>query len=355
MKYRKFEFESDAIKDFIKLPKKLYTKSTNIENSKQMKELLLNKHVLSKYFHLDKFLIYKQNEVVGRFCITTYQNDKTAYLGYFECIDNKEVANFLFKTAYEFAKENGYKKIVGPVDSSFWLKYRLKINMFEYIPYTDEPYNKEYYYDLFCKNNYKVIEHYTSRRFPVIDEKYYNGKFENRYEEFKKNGYEIVSPNLKNYEKLVDELYYLITDLYSDFPIFKALNLEDFRKVFSSYKYVIRAEMIKMAYFKGKAVGFYISIPNYYNKVYNLNLINLLKILKLKRKPKEYVMLYMGVDKNHTGLGKALVGAIEEELKKNKLPSIGALARDGKITQKYGEELVKEQYEYVLMECEISD
>lgn len=355
MEYRKFEYESDAIKEFIKLPKKLYNRTTNMEDSNQMKQLLLDKHILSKYFHLDKFLIYKNGQVLGRFCITTYENDDNAYIGFFECIEDMNVAKYLFEIAYNFAKENGYKKLIGPVDSSFWIKYRLKINMFEYKPYTDEPYNKDYYYKMFLENNYKVIEHYTSNRFPAIDENYFNGKFENRLEEFRKNGYSISSPKIKDYEKMIEELYYLITDLYSDFPIYKKLSIKDFKSIFNGYKSVIRTEMIKMAYYNGKAVGFYISIPNYSNKVYHLNILNILNILKLKNKPKEYVMLYMGVDREHTGLGKALVGAIEEELKRNKLPSIGALAKDGKITQKYGEELIENQYEYVLMECEICD
>lgn len=61
-------------------------------------------------------------------------------------------------------------------------------------------------------------------------------------------------------------------------------------------------------------------------------------------------MLYMGVDREHRGLGKALAGSIIEELKKSGLPSIGALARDGKPTQKYGESHIEKQYEYVLLE-----
>lgn len=355
MEYRKFEYESDAVKDFINLPKKLYSNKNNMENSKQMEKLLLDKHVLSKYFHLDKFLIYKYKKVVGRFCITSYENDECAYIGFFECIDDKSVAKYLFDVAYKFAKEKGYKKIIGPVDASFWIKYRLKINMYNYLPYTDEPYNKKYYYNLFLENNYVVVEHYTSNRFPVITKEYYNGKFEERFKSFTEKGYKIVSPNLVDYDKMIIDLYYLITELYSDFPIYKNLSLEDFKEIFKDYRFIIRAEMIKMAYFENETVGFYISIPNYYNKVYHLNLINLLKLLRIKKKPKEYVMLYMGVKKEHTGLGKALIGAIEEELKKNKLPSIGALARDGKITQKYGEELVKEKYEYVLMERKIND
>ena len=40
------------------------------------------------------------------------------------------------------------------------------------------------------------------------------------------------------------------------------------------------------------------------------------RIMKQKRKPNEYIMLYMGVDKAHTGLGKAIAYSIINELKK---------------------------------------
>ena len=58
----------------------------------------------------------------------------------------------------------------------------------------------------------------------------------------------------------------------------------------------------------------------------------------------------MGVDQNHRGLGKAIVYAIMKELMASGLPSIGALARDGKVTQEYVSEEVTNVYEYVLLE-----
>ena len=356
MRCRKFNFEKDAIIDFLNLPKKIYKKNTNMENPKQIKELLLNNHVLSKYFRLDKFLIYDNNDdVVGRFCITTYNDDIVAYIGFIECVNDNEVAKFLFKKAYDFVKEKGYKKIVGPVDASFWIKYRLKINLFDCIPYTGEPYNKDYYYKFFLDNKYKVIEHYTSNAFSVIDKFAHNEKIENRCKEYCKQGYKIISPKINDFDKLIEELYYLIIDLYSDFPIFKEINIKDFKELFNGYKYIINVDMIKMAYYKEKAVGFFVSIPNYYNEVYHIRLLNLFKIFRLKRKPNEYIMLYMGVDREHRGLGKALLGAIVDELKHKGLPSIGALIKDGKITQTYGDEIVYKKYEYVLMERDISD
>jgi hypothetical protein len=112
-------------------------------------------------------------------------------------------------------------------------------------------------------------------------------------------------------------------------------------------------DMVRMAYYKNKPVGFYISIPNYNNRVYHLNIKNILKIMRLKKHPTGWVMLYMGVDSNHRGLGKALVYSIVEELKQSHLPSIGALARDGKISQNYASEKIESRYEYVLLERDI--
>lgn len=356
MKIIEFTNEKKYIKDFFSLPKKLYNKTDNMENSNEVKEFLLGKHILCKYFDLYKYLIYKDNEVVGRFCLTEYENDNNIYLGFFECINNKEVSSYLFSEAKKIAKSKNKEKIIGPVDASFWNKYRLKINKFDVLPYTGEPYNKDYYFDLFKNSNWKVIEHYTSNVYQTISEDYENSKFIEHFEEFKKAGYKIESPKLDDYEKVIKEVYKLLTDLYSHFPIYKNIEENDFCEIFKSYKKVINVEMIKMAYFKDELVGFLISFPNYNNLVYHTsNISNLKKILNIKKTPKEYVIPYLGASKEHKGLGKALVWSVAQELKENKLPCISALIRDGNINQKYADELIDNVYEYVLLECDLSE
>ena len=91
MKVIKFENEKKYINDFLNLPKKIYTKKTNTENKETIKQLITNTHPLNKYFKLTKFVVYKNEQVVGRFAITEYPDDKiNCYLGFFECIkDNK--------------------------------------------------------------------------------------------------------------------------------------------------------------------------------------------------------------------------------------------------------------------------
>ena len=350
------ENETDGkvfIKDFLSLPKKLYGKNDNMEDPSTMESLLRGTHPLSSYFKLNPFVIYDGNRPLGRFAITTYEGDPVAYLGFFECINDKDVSRFLFEKVYEFCKDRGFSRIEGPVDASFWIKYRLKINRFDVAPYTGEPYNKDYYYELFLDAGYKVKEHYTSNLYRAVDESYVNEKYEERFKSFTDLGYRIESPKSEDFDRCLDDVYRMVTELYGDFPIFKNVSQEDFKKVFSSYKQIMNMSMTKLAYYKDRAVGFYVSIPDYSNIVYHLNPINLIKILRLKKTPKRYVMLYMGVEPEHQGLGKAIVYAIMKELMESGLASIGALARDGKVTQKYAFDDVTDVYEYVLLEREI--
>ena len=350
------EFQKDEqkyINDFLKLPRVLYTSKELMEDRNMVKDILEEKHVLNKYYKIYRFVAYKDKKIVGRFLITVYPNDDTSYFGFYECVKDNEVSKALFEKAVSFSKELNLKKIIGPVDCSFWIKYRLKINKFDLPPYTGEPYNKDYYLEQFKAGGFEICEHYTSQIYKTLDGNFKNDKFEEHYKEFIDKGYEIVTPKKEDISKVMDEVYYMLMDLYSDFPIFKSLTKEDFKIQFESLGKIINMQLNRMAYYKGKAVGFYISIPNYSNAVHNINLFKLLKILRIKHNPKEYVMLYMGVDREHRGLGKALSKSIADELNVLKKPSIGALSRDGKINQNYAEEVIDSRYEYVLLSKEL--
>ena len=162
------------ILDFCSLPKKLYSSKDNMEDPSTMKSLLEGTHPLSTYFQLAPFIVYDGKRPVGRFAITSYEADTTAYLGFFECINDKAVSEFLFEKAEQYCRDKGFSVIEGPVNASFWVGYRLKINRFDVAPYTGEPYNKDYYYDLFLDAGFKVSEHYTSNLYRSIDGSYVN-------------------------------------------------------------------------------------------------------------------------------------------------------------------------------------
>lgn len=355
LKVIKFQKEEKYVKDFLELPKKLYDKRTLMQNRDEEEMLLMDNHPLSKYFHLDKFNIYKNEEIVARFVVTTYPNEDIAYIGFFECINDKGVAEFLFKEADKFVNERGYTKIVGPYDGSFWIKYRLKVNNFDTLPYTSEPYNKEYYLELFEDSGYKVINEYVSNiysKLPLFN--YKNEKAEKRYKMFLEKGYVFESPTKENFEEKMKEVYKLLMELYKDFPTFKNISQEDFEKQYVYFKYIMDKKFMKMVYYNSKPVGFFIGIPNYNNLLYGkLTKLDYLKIGMKRFWNKEYVLLYLGVDKNHKGLGLAMTNEIMKELHKKRAKSIGALIKDGNINRNYVSDVIDKRYKYVLLEKEI--
>ena len=95
----KFDNEKKYIKDFILLAETLYSGNDNMEAPSDIKKFVTGTHTLSKYFTLDKFLIYDNNKPVGRFAITVYPDDDTAYIGFYECFDDDNTAKFLFEEA----------------------------------------------------------------------------------------------------------------------------------------------------------------------------------------------------------------------------------------------------------------
>lgn len=351
----RFDKEENYINDFLELPKKLYSKDEIVQNQKEEREILLEKHILSKYFKIYKLICYKENEASARCILTIYPNDDCSYIGYFESIKDNQCSKLLFEEVGRISKENNCKKIQGPVDTSFWVKYRLKTNNFHKKPYISEPYNKEYYLDLFLFGGYKIIETYVSNYYekpPFFN--YSDKKAKGRYENFINKGYKIISPKPRDYDKTIRIIYSMLMELYNNFPIFKDIKEEDFVQIFASYKYILDFSMVKIVYYKNEAVGFAIAMPDYGNMLYGkLGLKEYGKLFLKKLRSNNYVLLYMGVKPKHKGLGNAIVQTMIGKVKARRSTAIGSLIKEGKVTQGYVHDKIASTNTYALLEIEL--
>ncbi|MGL5437038.1 MAG: hypothetical protein ACRDBO_16950 [Lachnospiraceae bacterium] len=186
--------------------------------------------------------------------------------------------------------------------------------------YTGEPYNLSYYPGFFEKAGFEVCDRYKSNRFRAIEKDFL-------------------------FTSAMKEIYQLIIRLYADFPVFQLIDEETFCENYRYLKYIIDYRMVKLA-------GFFISIPNYGGCLNGrMTLRKLLRALMIKRRPTDYVMLYMGVSPQHRGIGKALAEAVMRELQNTGAKSVGALIHEGKVTGDYFSELVETEYHYALFSC----
>lgn len=350
-----FNQEEKYIRDFLDLPRTLYTRENIMQNWEEERKLLLSTHSLSKYFTLHKILVYEQEQAVARGILTLYPGDPIGYLGFFEAKEG-DYARSLFEAAEELCRENGIRKLLGPVNCSAWIAYRQKTNHFDQRPYTGEPYNLAYYQKLWLENGFTVCGRWVSNYYDVFTKDYQNSKCRERLQKFLAKGYEVVSPTKKSYEKCLNEIYDLITELYRDFPAFKEISRVDFLEHFAGYCAILDFSMVKVAYYQGKAVGFLIGIPDYSNLVYGkVTLARLARIFLKKIRSKTYIVLYLGVKKEHRGLGNAMSQSVIENLKKKRAHCYGALIQEGKVTERYVRDMLRDQYEYLLYEKELTE
>ncbi|MCI9298805.1 MAG: hypothetical protein HFI10_15395 [Lachnospiraceae bacterium] len=345
-----FHKEEHYIRKFLELPGRLYSKKEIMQQPEEERNILEETHVLSHRFRIFPLLVLDQYDTpVSRCILTVYPGDTEAFLGFFESENIREAAVLLLKKAQEIAVKHNCTKITGPVDASFWIRYRFKANRFDR-SYTGEPYNKAYYIELWQHAGYEIVERYYSNHYRRVEPSHQNSLFSSRLSQKRQEGYRIVSPSKATFDRSLNEVYDLLIELYRSFPAYKPISREEFVSLYGYLKLLIRYPMVKMAYYQDRAVGFFISIPDYKNAVYEkLTLPNILRILLIRAMPKSYVMLYMGIDGSHHGLGKAMAQAVKEELQTSGVPSVGALIRQGNINQHYFQELIDYEYEYVLL------
>lgn len=354
LKVIRFTTQPEHVNAFLNLPATLYRKKELTQSRSTEEELIKGEHILSSGFVFQPFLVYKDGKPVGRCAATLYSDRDEAYFGFFECIDDAECAGALMDAVKKYSAENGKKKLVGPVNASFWIGYRFKLDRFG-SPYTGEPYNREYYPRLIENCSFGVCNTYVSNYYPrSAAEKYDKVKYSKRAERFAKAGYELRSPTDESWDEIVDDVYRLITELYKDFLTFSMISKEQFAALFADYKRILNFKYVKIAYYQGRAVGFVITIPDYGAMLYGkIGLLSIPKILKIKKKAKTYILTYLGVEPQHKGLGVALSYSVVSQLENTGAAMIGALIEKGKITQYYSASTIEHASEYALYACEI--
>ena len=129
------------------------------------------KHPIHKHSTIQPFLAWRNGQVVGRIAaikddtyIQTRQRP-AGYFGFFECINDAEVAKVLNQAALNWCCEHGLKEMIGPISPSPNHIIGFLCNHFIEPPVVQTPYNPEYYLDFFQSTDgwEKEMEFYAYR------------------------------------------------------------------------------------------------------------------------------------------------------------------------------------------------
>ena len=131
----------EEVNQFVQIPFDLYAGHPQwvppfISDIKTM--LNPEKHPYYDHSEADFFMAEKGGELVGRIAalenkpFNHYHNAKDAAFYLFECVDDQEVADALFETVFDWARDRGLNRVVGPKGFGPLDGYGIQIEGFEH-------------------------------------------------------------------------------------------------------------------------------------------------------------------------------------------------------------------------------
>lgn len=271
----------------------------------------------NKFFRHDvctRFLLYDDGKVIGR--IAAFINEKTAKkeeqptggIGFFECINSKAAAQFMFDHCKQWLQQRGMEAMDGPINfgerDSWW---GLIVEGF-HSPQYKMNYNPPYYRELFESYGFREYFQqwcYSLRIADRVDEKFYR-----RHAELLKNpDYRAEHLRKSKLSKYADDFCTVYNKAWARHGGGKELERRQVQQFFKKMKPVMDGDAVWYAYYKDEPVGMWINLPdiNQYFKKFNgkLGLIEKLRLLAmLKRKAtSKLIGLVFGIVPEHQGKG----------------------------------------------------
>jgi len=303
------------MKQFIRLPWEIYKDDPNwvpplISELKKT----FNKKKFPFFEHSDAefFLARRDGEIVGRIAAINNKNhlkiysDSVGFFGFFESIDDQEVADALLEKAGEWVKDKGLKRMRGPENYSQNEECGLLIDAFDLPPVIMMPYNPPYYQTLIESAGFeKVMDLYA---YEIHGVKKIPERLEKAVEKIRKSCDFIVRPiNMKKLDEEVERIEVVYNTAWSEnwgaVPLTEK-EIDDLKK---NLKQVAIPDMALIAEIDGKPVGVSVAILDINEALIKINgrlfPFGIFKLLWYSRKIKCARIIIMGVLKEHRKKG----------------------------------------------------
>lgn len=274
----------------------------------------------------------KKGEVVGR--IAAFYDREHAFLeeqptggcGFFEAINDQELADQLFDAARMWLSSRGMEAMDGPINfgprDSWW---GLLVSGYEFQPLYENTYNPPYYKELFENYGFQNYfnQHTYLRRLEVgqLSDSVY--ECVKRLEE--SPGYCFKHISKKNLEQVAEDFRLVYNKAWALFSGVKAMDREQAFRIMNTLRPIIDERLIYFAYYNDEPIGFFIMVPDLNRVIGSFNgkfgwwnKLRLMWALKVAHKADRIFGLIFGVTPEFHGKGieAGIIRAFEKEVPK---------------------------------------
>ncbi len=313
--------DRDALRQFIRLPWKIYQRDPFWVPPLilDMKKLLdKSKNPFFMHSTADFFLALRSGEVVGRIAAilnnnhNRFHNERTAFFGFFESVDDRSIAAALLERAGQWARERGMTELRGPMNYSTNETAGILIEGFDSCPCIMMPHNPGYYGRLIENAGFdKAMDLYA---WWLLTEKGLSPKIIRVGEKvLKDENIRIRSINMKKFGEEVEIIKAIYNDAWSANWGFVPMTDEEFEHLAKDLKPVVDPRVVLIAEKNGEPAAFSLALPDFNQALKKINgrllPFGLPMLLYHSRHIRQVRVLALGIAKrmqNWNGIGAAL-------------------------------------------------
>ena len=275
------------------------------------------KNPFFEHAQAEYFIAERNGDVVGRIAAISNRlhnethEDRVGFFGFFESIDDQEVANALFEAASGWCRALGHDVLRGPASFSVNDECGLLVQGFESPPALMMPHNPPYYIPLLERAGFVkakdlwVYQGGSEEGYVPVPERLARATELIR----QRQGITLRPLNLKDFEGEVERIKELYNSAWEKNWGFVPMTEHEIDHLAKQFKPIVIPELVPMAEKDGKLIGFGITLPDL-NVIFRTNrsgrlfpmIFRLLWALKTKRIRRARILL-LGVVPAYQGKG----------------------------------------------------
>ena len=258
-----------------------------------------------------------EGKVVGRIAAFYDREHALSYeqptggCGFFEAIDDQELADTLFDAARKWLSKRGLEAMDGPVNfgsrDSWW---GLLVEGFEFEPLYGNPYNPPYYKALFENYGFQNYFNQNSYVWRVYEDNLSEIALEKAHRLLSNPSYHIERINMRDLEGEAENFRQIYNKAWSLFTGVKPMEKEEAQSMLQKIKPIIDPNLIYFAYHDDEPIGFFIMVPDlnsiigrFRGKFGIINQLRLLWNLKVTRSCDRVFGIIFGITPDYHGKG----------------------------------------------------
>ena len=265
--------------DFIKFPWKIYKNDPNwvpplISERKEFFDS--KKNPFFKHSEVGFYLAKRNDEIVGRICGIVnhnhidYHNEKAGFFGFFEAIEDFEVAEALLDAVKDWLKSKGMEIMRGPMNFSTNDELGFLFEGFDSPPAFMMPYNPKYYLDFM--ERYGMVKAKDLYAYYIDKNNRPPERMIKIAEEIrKKENLKIRKLNMKDFENEVKKIKDIYNSAWSKNWGAIPMTEEEFDHLAKNLKKIVDPDLVFLAEIDGEPAGFSMALPNINQLLIKLN------------------------------------------------------------------------------------